>query len=66
MFVWRYFDATGAEAGGSEPHETREEAEAWMGERWSKLLDGGIAEVALADDRTGGFVYRMKLRAGPD
>jgi len=37
-----------------------------VGERWSKLLDQGIAEVALAEDRTEGFLYRMKLRAEPD
>lgn len=66
MFVWRYFDGTGAQAGGSKPHETREEAEAWMGERWSKLLDQGIAEVALAEGRTKGFLYRMKLQPEPD
>jgi hypothetical protein len=66
VFVWRYFDGTGAEAGGSKPHETREDAEAWMGERWSMLLDQGIAEVALAEDRTEGFLYRMKLRAESD
>jgi hypothetical protein len=60
MFVWRYLDASGTETGTSEPFEERERAEAWLGDTWAELLDGGVEEVVLAEgDRT---LYRMGLR----
>ena len=60
MFLWRYLDASGAETGTSDPFEDREAAEAWLGESWADLLEGGVEQVALTDgERT---LYRMGLR----
>lgn len=63
MLEWRYLDAEGRDFGGSEPFDDREEAEAWMGEAWSDLLERGVEEVVLVDRDRGRTLYRMGLRA---
>ena len=58
---WRYLDADGADAGASEPFESREHAEAWLVTGWEDLADAGVDTVALVDD--GAELYRMSLGA---
>jgi hypothetical protein len=62
VFVWRYVDAAGQNAGESEPFEDRSSAEEWMGDAWSGLLDRGVQEVLLVDRDRGRTLYRMGLR----
>ena len=62
MFSWRYLDTSGADAGGSDPFDDREAAEAWMGEAWAELLERGIEQVVLVDSAAGKTLYRMGLR----
>jgi hypothetical protein len=59
-FTWRYLGADGEDRGASDPFPDREAAEAWIGDSWSELLDGGVEEVALVED--GSEAYRMGLR----
>lgn len=63
-FVWRYLDASGAAAGGSDGFDTRGDAEAWIGEAWGDLLDEGVEEVELVRIGPGDEepLYRMSLR----
>lgn len=65
MYVWRYLDERGLGAGSSAPFPGRTEAEAWLREAWSDLLDQGVQEVALTDD-AGDCLYRMGLGDPPD
>lgn len=60
MFVWRYLDTDGGDAGASDPFETREAAEDWMGEEWAALLDRGVERVELVEGERR--LYRMGLR----
>ena len=46
----------------SEEFDSKESAEAWMGEVWSDLLDEGAETVSLI--HAGEHQYRMGLRAG--
>lgn len=64
MFVWRYLDARGTEAGASEAFEDEAAAEAWLSGSWEGLLDRGVEAVELVDaDATSDEVrYRMELR----
>ena len=57
--AWRYLDAAGREAGGSEAFPDRDAAEAWLRGAWEGLLDSGVAEVQLEED--GEVTYRMGL-----
>jgi hypothetical protein len=58
-YVWRYLDRSGMSCGASREFEDRDEAEAWLGQAWSKLSASGIGEVQLLEgDRD---VYRMSL-----
>lgn len=63
MFWWRYLSEGESEAGRSEAFGTREDAERWIAETWSDLLDEGVLMVALVDDDDGAEVYRMGLGA---
>lgn len=63
MFVWRYFNAEGAESGASQPFPSREDAEEWMGSAWSDLLSSGVEAAALEDADRGRTLYRMGLGA---
>ena len=62
MLTWRYLDADGEETGRSAEFADRDEAESWMGQAWSDLLDQGVEEVALHDEERGRRLYRMSLR----
>ena len=62
MVVWRYLDASGAEAGTSDGFPDREAAEAWMGEVWADLLERGVEQVVLLDEAGAKTIYRMGLR----
>ncbi len=60
MFRWRYLDSSRNEIGSSDPFERREDAESWMGDAWSDLLERGVENVELVDaDRR---LYEMGLR----
>jgi len=54
-------DASGADLRSSEEFESKESAEAWMGEVWAELLDEGAETVSLIHE--GLHQYRMGLRA---
>jgi hypothetical protein len=60
VYVWRFLDSDGADAGSSEPFEDRTAAEAWLADSWAGLLGRGIEEVELLED--GEARYRMGLR----
>lgn len=59
-FTWILHDAAGQDLRTTEPFETKDAAEAWMGSEWSALLDEGAETVSLMDDETR--LYRMGLR----
>ena len=62
MTEWRWVlhDAAWADLRATETFASKEEAEAWMGEHWSSLLDEGAETVSL---RSGdAHEYRMGLR----
>jgi hypothetical protein len=59
-FRWVPQDAGGADLEPSASFATQAEAEAWMGEEWSSLLERGAEHVKLVAD--GNVVYRMGLR----
>jgi hypothetical protein len=59
-FAWCIEDASGGQS-SSQSFATQEEAEAWLGETWSELLEGGAEEVSLMNE--GQPLYRMSLRA---
>jgi len=49
-FRWHYEDESGATMDGpGDRFADRDEAEAWLGEHWSELLDAGIDQVTLMD-----------------
>lgn len=60
-WTWVLHDAQGTDLRSTEGFESKETAEAWMGDHWSELLDEGAETVSLmqGDDRE----YRMGLRA---
>lgn len=57
---WVLKDPDGNTIRASDPFESRDEAEAWMGTEWASLLDEGAETVVLMDE--GGVVYEMGLR----
>ena len=59
---WRWVlnDASGTELRSTEPFDSKEEAEAWMGDHWSALLEEGGETVTLMTEERS--VYRMGLR----
>ena len=59
-FTWTLQDASGTDLRVTEPFDTKDEAEAWMGAEWASLLGEGAEFVALKED--GKHVYRMGLR----
>ena len=58
---WVLHDAGGNDMRSSEDFESKEAAEAWMGEHWSELLDEGAETVSLT--HAGAHQYRMGLKA---
>ena len=59
-FVWRYLDQESVSCGRSVPFDDRDEAEAWLAERWPKIVRTGIATVELMEGDEA--LYRMSLR----
>jgi hypothetical protein len=51
---WRYENAEGAEVADRplprEIFSSQADAESWLGENWSHLLDSGVEQVTLLDD----------------
>lgn len=58
-YHWVVHDAAGAEIRSSEPFDSKEQAEAWMGQEWKSLLDAGGGSVSLLHD--GAVQYQMGL-----
>ncbi|HEY3262095.1 MAG TPA: hypothetical protein VGJ95_17845 [Pseudonocardiaceae bacterium] len=49
-YRWQYEDASGATVDGpGDTFDGRDEAEGWLGETWSDLLDARIDQVTLMD-----------------
>jgi hypothetical protein len=57
-WAWGYV-TRGEACGASKEFESRDAAEAWLSESWTKLVESRIEEVELAED--GEVAYRMKL-----
>ncbi len=51
-WTWRLADADGAlcEPSRSQAFPTRSDAETWIGENWSALLDSGVEQVVLLEE----------------
>jgi hypothetical protein len=60
-FDWILHDEAGRDLRSTEAFPSKEEAEAWMGDHWSELLDEGAESVTLR--RGDESLYRMGLRA---
>ena len=62
MAGWRWIlhDASGKDIRASDDFDSKESAEAWMGQEWAALLDEGAETVSLTHD--GEHEYRMGLR----
>lgn len=66
-WTWRFEKADGtATSPAVTPAElaSQGDAEAWIGDHWRSLLEGGTDQVTLLDD--GKEVYTMSLRAAGD
>ena len=63
VFVWRFHDERGGDAGVSTPFPDLVGAEEWLGGSWSELTERGVAEVALVEREDGREreVYRRSL-----
>ena len=59
-FAWMLHDEAGGVLRSTETFSSKEEAEAWMGDHWSELLDEGAESVTLR--RGDESLYRMGLR----
>jgi hypothetical protein len=59
-YRWVLHDASGKDLRSTEPFESKDAAEAWMGEQWRSLLEEGAEEVSLRRDEA--VEYRMGLR----
>jgi hypothetical protein len=58
-FAWVLLDGSGSELRSTQAFESRDEAEAWLGEEWRALLSEGAEQVSL---RSGDEeLYRMGL-----
>lgn len=58
-FTWTLQDGSGTDMRITEPFDSKEEAEAWMGAEWASLVNEGAEFVVLQED--GDVVYRMGL-----
>ncbi len=61
QWTWVLHDRDGNDIRSTEPFESKETAESWMGDHWSELLDEGAETVSLMQDAKR--EYRMGLRA---
>jgi hypothetical protein len=59
-FAWVLHDEAGNDLRSTQSFASKEEAEAWMGDHWSELLDEGAEAVTLR--RGDESLYRMGLR----
>ena len=59
VFRWDLKDADGNRIRASEPFDTREQAESWMGSEWAGLRDEGAESVVLLEGVE--VVYEMGL-----
>ncbi|AOR29720.1 hypothetical protein BFF78_00175 [Streptomyces fodineus] len=69
VWTWRFEKADGSEtASPVEPEEftTQGDAEAWIGEEWRALLDGGVDQVRLFEDDTEIYPAPMSLQEAAD
>lgn len=64
MVRWRFVGPDDIVTGWSELFARREDAEAWLGETWSDLVERGIGHVELVDEATSEVLYRMSLAEG--
>jgi hypothetical protein len=60
QYFWKLHDVAGEGAGESERFAAQDEAEAWMGAHWSRLLGEGVETVSLVRDDE--VLYDMGLR----
>jgi hypothetical protein len=58
-FRWVLHDGSGGEIGESGTWGSRQEAEAWMADSWSELLEGEARSVSLRRGRE--VLYEMDL-----
>jgi hypothetical protein len=66
VHAWHYFDAEGHGVGASRSFGDRNEAEAWLAEEWTDLVEDGVHAVGLFDLALGSQEYRMDLGPGPE
>jgi hypothetical protein len=59
-YSWVLHDLSGDDMRATEGFESKEEAETWMGQQWSGLVDEGAESVSLMKDDK--MLYRMGLR----
>ncbi len=57
---WVLHDESGDDLRSTQEFDSKETAEAWMGDEWSSLLDEGAETVSLVHE--GKHHYRMGLR----
>jgi hypothetical protein len=52
-WTWQYEDGSGAQLPqlSAEAFPSKADAESWLGETWRDLLDRGVAQVTLLEDR---------------
>lgn len=48
-WIWKYEKADATVVGASEEFESRSDAESWVGEAFSVLVDDGVDQVRLFD-----------------
>lgn len=49
-FTWIYENTDGDRLGHSEPFDSRDEAETWLGENFPLLVDENVEQVRLMED----------------
>jgi competence protein ComEC len=57
---WRLHDPEGKDLRASDPFESQEEAEAWMGTEWRALLEEGAESVSLVEGDVTIYVMGLK------
>ena len=69
-WTWTYENAEGATihelppAATTEAFDTKADAEAWLGDSFAALLDGGVDQVTLLE--SGAIAYSMSLHPADD
>jgi hypothetical protein len=59
-YTWVLHDLSGDDMRSTDGFDSKEAAEAWMGQEWSTLIDEGAESVSLVKDDK--LLYRMGLR----